>query len=63
MKKRFNSYKFQKWTRNASAVCAQFIIPLTIFQAVRTVFFPTTFDVLLLTLLIILAAAVYLEWV
>lgn len=63
MKKRFNSYKFQKWTRNASAVCSQFIIPLTIFQAVRTFFFPTTLDVLLLTLLIILAAAIYLEWV
>lgn len=63
MKKRFNSYKFQKWTRNASAVCAQFIIPLTIFQAVRTLFFPTTFDVLLLTLLVILAAAIYLELV
>jgi hypothetical protein len=63
MRRRFNSYKFQKWTRNATAVCAQFIIPLTIFQAVRTIFFPTTFDVLLLTLLVIAAAAIYLEWV
>jgi hypothetical protein len=63
MRRRFHSYKIQKWTRNAAAVCAQFIIPLTIFQAVRTIFFPTTFDVLLLTVLVIVAAAIYLEWV
>ena len=36
-------------------VCGQFIIPICIFQAVRTFFFPTPFDFFLLFLLIIAA--------
>ncbi|WP_167376469.1 hypothetical protein [Bacillus atrophaeus] len=41
---------------------AQVIIPITVFQAIRTIIFPTTFDVLLLGILIFFACAFHLEW-
>ncbi|MBM7701343.1 hypothetical protein [Metabacillus iocasae] len=64
MKRRFNvnSYQVQRWLKNAGAVCAQFIIPLTIFQGIRTLFFPTTFDVFLLAILALFAVSIYMEW-
>ncbi|TYR82259.1 hypothetical protein FZC66_01260 [Priestia megaterium] len=64
MKKRlnFNSYQMQRWIKNVGAACAQFIIPLTIIQGIRTLFFPTTFDVFLLALFALVTIALYLEW-
>ncbi|MBU3572280.1 hypothetical protein IUJ58_14960 [Priestia aryabhattai] len=65
MKKRINvnSYQLQRLLKTAGAACGQFIVPLTIFQGIRTLFFPTTFDVLLLALLAILAVALYSDWI
>lgn len=57
MKKRFNPYTLPPWVRQIREVGIQIIVPLTIFQGIRTVFFPTSFDVLLLALLILLAIA------
>nr|WP_233403585.1 hypothetical protein [Bacillus halotolerans] len=51
------------WVRQIRLVSAQVIIPITIFQGIRTIFFPTTFDVLLLAILILLACALHLEWI
>ncbi|WP_243386154.1 hypothetical protein [Bacillus kexueae] len=62
MKKRFNPYSLPPWIRNFRAVLEQFILPLTIFQGIRTLFFPTSFDVLLLAILILLTLAFYFEW-
>ncbi|EJL43854.1 hypothetical protein PMI08_02402 [Brevibacillus sp. CF112] len=42
--------------------CKQVLIPLMIFQFIRTVLFPTSFDVILLGLLAVLYAAIVLEW-
>lgn len=61
MKRKFNQYTFQSWIRTFKSVCKQLIIPFTIFQAVRTVLFPTTFDVLLLTIFIAVALAYHYE--
>ncbi|WP_110111510.1 hypothetical protein [Bacillus sp. CGMCC 1.16541] len=65
MRRRFsvNSYQIQRWFKNAGAICAQFIIPLTIFQGIRTLFFPTTFDVFLLAIFALCAVAIYMEWI
>ena len=57
MKKRFNPYTLPPWVRQIREIGIQIIVPLTIFQGIRTIFFPTSFDVLLLALLILLAIA------
>ncbi|ANB56993.1 putative membrane protein [Anoxybacillus sp. B7M1] len=61
--KRFNPYSWPPWLRQIRIVCVQIIIPITIFQAVRTIFLPTTFDVILLAIFILLAIAFRLEWI
>ncbi|WP_170007832.1 hypothetical protein [Bacillus fonticola] len=62
MRKKYNSYTFQNWMKNARAIAQQLVIPFTVFQVIRTVIFPTTFDVLLLALFIFIALAFYYEW-
>ncbi len=42
--------------------CAAFILPLTIFQFIRTLLLPTPFDVILLLILIGLTLSLFLEW-
>lgn len=61
MKRKFNKYAMPIWVQNLKRVCGQFIIPICIFQGIRTIFLPTVLDVLLFTLLILLALAIYLE--
>ena len=61
MKRRINQHTFQSWIRTFKSVCKQLIIPFTIFQAIRTVLFPTTFDVLLLTIFIATALVYHYE--
>lgn len=63
MKRRFNPYTLPPWVRQIREIGVQIIIPLTIFQGIRTVFFPTSFDVLLLALLIVLAVAFRYDWI
>jgi hypothetical protein len=58
-----NPYSWPPWLRQVRAVCAQLIIPLTIFQAIRTILLPTTFDVVLLAIFVLIAFALYLEWI
>ncbi|MDP4164862.1 MAG: hypothetical protein Q8898_17345, partial [Bacillota bacterium] len=48
-KKKFNINGLPPWVKTAKNIAAQFIIPFCIFQGIRTIFLPTTFDVLLLT--------------
>ncbi|MBB5324587.1 hypothetical protein HNQ34_001684 [Anoxybacillus tepidamans] len=61
--KRFNPYSWPPWLRQLCAICAQVIIPITIFQAIRTILWPTTFDVILLAILVLLAVAFHLDWI
>jgi len=62
MKKRFNRYSLPPWLRNFKAILEQFALPLAIFQGIRTLFFPTTFDVFLLAILVVLTISIHLEW-
>ncbi|WP_449537147.1 hypothetical protein [Ferdinandcohnia sp. Marseille-Q9671] len=62
-RRRFRKYSYPPWLRHCRDVCAQFIIPITIVQGVRTVFLPTTFDVLFLAILILLACSFHLDWI
>lgn len=61
MKKRFNKYALPAWLQTIKRIFGQFVIPICIFQGIRTILLPTTFDVLLLTLLLALALAIYFE--
>ncbi|CAJ1003432.1 MULTISPECIES: hypothetical protein [Bacillales] len=42
--------------------CKQVLLPLIIFQFIRTVIVPTSFDVVLLGILGLLYVAIYLGW-
>ncbi|WP_147532526.1 hypothetical protein [Bacillus marasmi] len=61
MKRRYSPYTLPPWLRTIRNVCGQFIIPFCVFQGIRTIFLPTTFDVLFLTVLILLAMAFQFE--
>ncbi|GGH89086.1 hypothetical protein JOD43_002078 [Pullulanibacillus pueri] len=43
---RFNQYNWPPWVRRLRDGLEIIILPLAIFQMIRTIFFPTTFDVL-----------------
>ncbi|MBU5466534.1 hypothetical protein KQI49_06775 [Virgibacillus sp. MSJ-26] len=60
---RFYRYRLPPWARQCLIVIERVTLPIMIFQLIRTLFFPTTFDVLLLGLLIGLFVAFYLEWI
>ncbi|MBE6183844.1 hypothetical protein [Heyndrickxia ginsengihumi] len=62
MNKKFNKYTVQSWFRNIRGICRQLIIPFAIFQGIRTVLFPTTLDVLLLAIFILIALGFHYEW-
>ncbi|MEK4426410.1 hypothetical protein [Solibacillus sp. FSL K6-1523] len=52
MRKGYNPYLLPPWLRKTRFFIKNCIIPITIFQAIRTIFVPTTGDIILLVLLI-----------
>ena len=60
---RFYRYKLPPWARHWLYVCEKITLPLLIFQLIRTLILPTTFDVLLLGVFIGLFIAFQLEWI
>ncbi|MEC1640223.1 hypothetical protein [Schinkia azotoformans] len=60
---RFYRFRLPPWCRHFLLVLEQIMLPLVIFQAIRTLFLPTTFDVILLSILILTLVAFYLEWI
>lgn len=59
--KRYTKFNAPVWLQNIKRICGQFIIPFCIFQGIRTILLPTTFDVLFLTILILIALALYFD--
>ena len=62
MRRKFNPYGLHPWLRSAREVARQLIVPFCIFQAIRTVFLPTTFDVILLLLFLLIASGFHFEF-
>lgn len=60
---RFYRYKLPPWARHCLIVMEKITLPIMIFQLIRTLLIPTTFDILLLGVLIGLVVAFYLEWI
>ncbi|NGP45495.1 hypothetical protein G4V62_11200 [Bacillaceae bacterium SIJ1] len=61
--KRFSRYRMPPWVRKCCFVMEACIVPLVIFQLLRTLLFPTPLDILLLGLLIGLLLAFHLKWI
>ena len=55
MKRPYNPYLLPPWLRKARFYCRQIILPVVVFQAIRTLFLPTTLDIILLCLLSVIA--------
>ena len=51
MRKHYNPYLLPPWLRKTRFYCRTIIIPITVFQGVRTLFLPTTLDFVILCLL------------
>ncbi|WP_343799669.1 hypothetical protein [Bacillus carboniphilus] len=63
MRRKFNPYTLPSWLRSVRSIAQQFIIPFCVFQGIRTILLPTTFDVLLLCTFVLIALAFYFEWI
>jgi len=57
----FKRYKYHPWVRGFKQFYGRFMIPLIIFQGIRTILLPTVFDVFLLALLVTLALSIFLD--
>jgi hypothetical protein len=55
--KGFNKYNLPPWLRNFRDVLKQFIVPISVFQGIRTFLIPTTADLLFLIILVLIAIA------
>ncbi|MGP4041694.1 hypothetical protein ACTWP4_17590 [Gracilibacillus sp. D59] len=60
---RYYRYRLPPWAREWILICERCTPPIVIFQGIRTLFIPTTFDVLLLGILIGILIAFQLEWI
>ncbi|NSL51588.1 hypothetical protein [Calidifontibacillus erzurumensis] len=60
---RFYRFRLPPWARHFLLVLEQILLPLVIFQGIRTLLLPTTLDVILLSLMVLLLVAFYLEWI
>ncbi|ASK63058.1 hypothetical protein CFK37_13340 [Virgibacillus phasianinus] len=60
---RYYRYKIPPWCRQCICVIEKVTLPILIFQLIRTLFFPTTFDVFLLGIILGIFIAFYLEWI
>ncbi|WP_062355400.1 hypothetical protein [Bacillus kwashiorkori] len=61
MRKKYNPFLLPSWLRTVRSVSSQLIIPFCIFQGIRTLLLPTTFDVILLIVFVAIAVGFYLE--
>lgn len=60
---RYYRYRLPRWLAQCILIIEQCTLPILFFQLIRTLFFATIFDVILLILLIVLYVAFFLEWI
>ncbi|MCT1575763.1 hypothetical protein M3E13_05665 [Oceanobacillus kimchii] len=60
---RFYRFRLPPWARKCIIIIEVSVTPIMVFQLVRTLLIPTTFDILLTGVLIGLVIAFYLEWI
>ncbi|MDR0138179.1 hypothetical protein RFW18_10550 [Metabacillus idriensis] len=63
MRRKINYYNMSPWVKQFKVIAGQFIVPITIFQTIRTLIFPSPVDLVLLSLLILLGVALHMEWI
>ncbi|MDX8359408.1 MULTISPECIES: hypothetical protein [Bacillaceae] len=63
MRRKYTPFSLPPWARQLRDICGQMIIPIAVFQLLRTIFFPTTFDVFILALLVVIAVAFEFNWI
>lgn len=59
---RHHRYRLPPWLNRCVCMIERAILPILIFQLVRTLLLTTAFDLILLTLLITLFIIFYLQW-
>lgn len=60
---KFYRYRLPPWLRQCIFVIEKSVLPIVIFQLIRTLIFPTTLDVLLLGFVAGIFCAFYLDWI
>lgn len=63
VRRKYNPYLLPPWLRTIREIGRQLIIPFTIFQGIRTLILPTTFDVILLLVFLLISAAYYMDMI
>lgn len=63
MMARFYRFRLPPFARYCLTVIEAALLPIVVYQVIRTLFFPTTLDVFLLGIFIGLFIAFYLEWI
>lgn len=60
---RLYRYRLPPWCRKCLCTFERSLLPILIFQLIRTLLWPTTLDILLLGFIAGLFFAFYLEWI
>lgn len=65
IKAKYLHYKqqFKYWSYRSKEIAKQVFIPLAVFQLVRTIIFPTAFDVILLLIIFIIVCVLLIDWI
>ncbi|RWZ59922.1 hypothetical protein EQV77_01075 [Halobacillus fulvus] len=60
---RFYRYRLPAWCRTWLYWIEKWLLPILVFQAIRTIFWPTTFDIFLLGIVIGFFLAFKYKWI
>ena len=60
---RYYRYRLPPWARDCLYALEKAMTPLVIYQLLRTLIIPTTLDVFLLGIFVIIYIAFYLKWI
>ncbi|MBB6511971.1 hypothetical protein GGQ92_000738 [Gracilibacillus halotolerans] len=60
---RYYRYRLPLWCRECLFILERSLLPIIIFQAIRTLFIPTSFDIIILSILIGVYISFRLHWI